>query len=344
MSLLFLVVEDTGGRVKNLEAAARMVDRDAEVDGYESLVELFNDAQKHGMKKYLEYLAEIDACFVDFDLVTSHVPGYTTMAPLVLNPGMPHEESVTPTTGISALLWLRQVMESSEYRRLRADYVKKHDGALWNPHLSMRIFSFVELRDTVSRLFAAAAKAWFGAEFFNAQVSQDVMAGWLKGPESYQQNFQVSTILDAADELEAMLGQDFMGDARWIPLHQHPSAYDWYLIYAEHDGKLGVRDHFQDAVFKVSNVRITKKVNPYNQYATVATAMQDGVNDFLKVFDRELPDWPEWTTGRRRDDPAAREDPLMSWLVESRLFWTAPDVRVACKEHLRRTREKEEQG
>lgn len=359
MTLRFVVLEDMGMRPRTLTAICKVMTSPGG-DAFaafapEDWLMIPPDIAEFGPSD----LAAVDAIFVDFDLQSSKTAGHTSWDSFSLVSGV----EFVPRTGMSALLYVRELMETEEYRSARASYVAglPEDQRQWLGASGItRLFSFVEAQDPVSRLFVAAAASWFGATYFNAQHdlhSPDALQAAVRqlatgadDPLSDRQARSYRT--SVARAFDDLLTTEFRGrNQQLIPSqHEWPSNFDLYRIYLEHRGKIGFgqwRDPvgFRDAVFEVCGIELEPRNVPPASAGPVFSRMQVALESFHASTDPNAKDWQDWSENDH--DPRAEEwpdwdglkshDEMLDYLQSSRLFWTSGDVQAAYQEHVRRT-------
>ena len=348
MTLRFVVLEDMGIRTRALSTICKDIgsvsgERFADLAPEDMLV-IAPDIAEFGP----EDLATVDAVFVDFDLQTSKAAGHMSWEPFTLSTGL----KVPPVTGMSAFLYVRDLMESSEYQRARRSHVEalRAEQREWlGQSGKTRLFTFVEAKDAVSMLFAASAVSWFEASYFNAQPelnsadNRDTAARQLSAtPEKRLQVDRPARryhrrVAPALDQM--LIEEDFRGKGQQLILGDvWPTNYDLFRIYLEHRGKSGFGSYqdpsgFRDAVFEVCGLALAPNKVPKESTDRVFARMQASLEKFHTVTDLNAKEWPDW------DGLARGKDPMLDYLTESQLFWTAPDVRIAFQEHLRRREE-----
>jgi hypothetical protein len=292
-----------------------------------------------------ETLAAIDAVFVDFDLQSHKVPGNLRWQPLVLSNGV----EVPPVTGMSTLLWLRDVMASDEYRRLRERHLAEQspDHLRWiGPTGRTRLFSFVNATDAPSILYAAAARAWFGADYLNAQIDfanpeelREAIAQLEGNPDEYLRSNRLARWY--AEQGSPMLDRLLLGGGRvgnmerLIPVGTPwPPNFDLYRVYLKHGGKAGFGTHSDPRGFREAFLEVTGFVIPPqkrllgDQTQDFFQGLQNSLDEFRCAADPNAEEWSDWRL--------KGTDPLYEYLTRSALFWEAGDVRVAFEEHRRR--------
>jgi hypothetical protein len=119
MTLRFVVLEDMGMRPRTLTAICKVMTSPGG-DAFAALAPedwlmIPPDIAEFGPSD----LAAVDAIFVDFDLQSSKTAGHTSWDSFSLVSGV----EFVPRTGMSALLYVRELMETEEYRSARASYV-----------------------------------------------------------------------------------------------------------------------------------------------------------------------------------------------------------------------------
>lgn len=329
-----LVIEDQGPRVRHFKEALKEF---AEIRTKVTLDGLFREEA--------ETIARYEAVLVDFDLQTEKNRFVAPAPILLLNPGSEDEIKVEATTGIGAMLHLRNVFASQEYREARKLHLGQEGGNLppgWRPppaHVAQqrdspftpRLFAFVGNDDPVSRLFASSCAAWFGAVYLDAHGNADYLKGALKNPTTHEQAALSRRIQKAGTYLTWMLKENFLGEARW--LEPKPDGFQWLRIYHKSGGKQYSERTLKDAIVKV----LGQPPTVYNlkhtgtQYSPVATLIQDAVFEYMKEWDEGLEEWPEWGGPRTTN----LEDPVMDWLQRTETFWSAGDVEAAWLQHKR---------
>lgn len=347
MTLRFVVIDDMGTRPGALKAICKATGKAEAGAPFAHLADedvLLNppDIAEFGP----EDLAEVDAVFVDFDLQIRKVAGYTSWVPFMLADGTEYQ----PETGMSVLLHVRELMQSTAYQRAREAYVAQlppQQREWLGPSGTTRLFAFVAADDPVSRLFAAAAVEWFDATFYYAQPdvrSPSELAEALHDlvvPRHRIEDLELPARLfhlTVVPAFAAMLcGTDFRGrNQQLIPDDLWPSNFDLYRIYLAHQGKFGFGNYgdpagFRDAAFQECGIELEPHGVPMGSTAAVFSRMQVALYDFHSEADTNADEWPDWSglTGGH--------DPMLGYLQDSRLFWTSGDVRLAFEEHLRRT-------
>lgn len=349
MTLRFVVMEDMGTRSDALKAICRAT-RPGEGGppfahlADEDVLRIPPDIAEFGP----EDLAEVDAVFVDFDLQVRKTAGYTGWAPFALADGTEYK----PETGMSVLLHLREVMESSTYQRAREARVAQlptQQREWLGTSGATRLFAFVAADEPVSTLFAAAAVEWFDATFYYAQPDVRVQA------ELTEALHDLVVPRHRVDELEMparlfhlavvpafaqMLGggTDYRGrNTQLIPDKDlWPSTFDMYRIYLAHRGKFGFGTYhdpagFRDAAFRVCGIRLEPHSVVKQSTDALFTRMQGALEHFHGEADTNADAWPDWS------GLSGAEDAMLDYLLDSQLFWTSADVRLAFDEHLRRT-------
>ena len=347
MTLRFMVVEDLGLRMRALAAICRAT---ASPSGGPFAVVANDDwmmtAPEAAEMLDPETLASVDGVFVDFDLQAYKTPGYSSWEPFVLASGA----RFVPRTGMSVLLLLRELMETPEYRsarQARVDSYAPEEREWLGASGHTRLFSFVEAKDPVSRLFAASTALWFGTTYFNAQPdlrspdelrrAVDQLCAGLDEPEKQDRlarKFR-GAIPRVFDEL---MRTEFRGKSQNLVPDPHPwpTNYDLYATYLAHRGKRGFGPWddpagFREAVYAVTGTQLEPHRANKDSAAPLFGRMQAALEAFHTETDPNASDWPEWSG---LDE---RRDPMFDYLQSSRLFWTSADVRVAHREHLRRT-------
>ncbi|TCC38894.1 hypothetical protein [Kribbella speibonae] len=349
MRLAFAAMEDTGYRTGphglGRLCAAFGTDKEGRPRASTDPVDIMTTADEIRSID-AETLAAIDAVFVDFDLQSHKVPGNLRWQPLKLRNGV----DVPPVTGMSALLWLRDVMESDQYRRLRGQYLAEQspEHRKWvGPTGRTRLFAFVDAKDAPSQLYAAAAYAWFGAAYLNAQIDfanpeelRDATSQLQGDPDEYLRSNRLARWY--AEQGGPMLDRLLVGGRvqnmeRLIPASTPwPTNFDLYRAYRKHYGKSGFGTYDDPHGFREAFLQITGHViapqkrllgDPTKEFFR---GLQNSLDEFRCAADPNARDWSEWRmTGA---------DPLYDYLTESARFWDAEDVRVAFEEHLRRGR------
>lgn len=345
MTLRFVVLEDMGYRTRALSTLCKTI---GPVNGRsfadlapEDTLFIVPDIAEFGPKD----LATVDALFIDFDLQTSKAPGHASWKPFTLTTGA----KVPPLTGMSAFLQVRDLMETDEYRQARRRHVKRlpPEQREWLGETGKtRLFTFVEAKDTVSRLFAAAAVSWFGASYFNAQPpldsteNRDIAARQLRAPHDHRLHLDRpakryhQSVAPALDQM--LIDDDFRGRGQQlIPEEAWPTNYDMYRIYWNHQGTSGFGSYqdpsgFRDAVFKVCGVALPPHKLPKESTDRVFRRMHTSLETFNATADVNAKEWPDWT------GLARGKDCMLDYLGNSQLFWDSPDVRIAFQEHLSR--------
>lgn len=347
MTLRCMVVEDLGLRKQTLTAICRAT---ASASGEPFAAVASDDwimsAPEAAEKLDPMTLASVDAVFVDFDLQAYKAPGYLSWAPFVLASGA----RFVPRTGMSVLLLLRELIETPEYRAAREAHVGSYtpeERAWLGESGGTRLFSFVEAKDPVSRLFAASTALWFGATYFNAQpdlqkpdelrtaVAQ-LRAGIDAPLEQDRLARKFGTVIPRV--FDELMQAEFRGRSQNLVPDPHPwpTNYDLFCIYLAHRGKSGFGPWldpvgFREAVYAVTGTQLEPHRVNQESAAPLFGRMQTALEAFHAVTDVNAKEWPDWSgtdSGR---------DPMFDYLQSSRLFWTSADVRVAHSEHLRRS-------
>ena len=353
MTLRFVVVEDMGARVHDLKNLCRKMGASCG----EPFAALADEDQLSRAPDIAEFgpedLALVDAIFVDFDLQSHKVAGHLQWRPFKLRDGT----EVRPNTGMSCLLIARDLMERPEYRRARSAHLQRQrtEHRQWlGPDGQTRLFSYVGADQDVSRLFAAAAQAWFSACYLNAQpdLSQPAELGdavrQLKAApmERLRLDQQARWYHDRGAGLldDVLLRADFHGKG-WapIPSEQWPSNFDLYRIYLEHRGWTGFGSFadprgFREAVYAVTGAVLPERRAPGDSTVRVFTAMQNALDSFRLEADLNATDWPAKWGG------LGGPDPMYEYLQDSALFWLSPDVRIAFEQHRQRMAQPNSEG
>lgn len=350
MTLRFVVMEDMGTRTDALKAICNAT-RPAAGGGApfahladEDVLRIPPDLAVFGP----EELAEVDAVFVDFDLQVRKTAGYTGWQPFALADGTEYR----PQTGMSVLLQVRELMESSPYRRARDAYVAQlapQQRDWLGPSGRTRLFAFVAADEPVSALFAAAAVEWFDATFYYAQPDVRVQK------ELTEALHDLMVPLHQYDDLEMparlfhlnvvpafaqMLSgrTDYRGrNTQLIPDRDlWPTTFDMYRIYLSHRGKFGFGSYpdpagFRDAAFRVCGIRLEPRSVVKESTDALFTRLQGALEHFDGEADTNSEIWPDWS------GLSGADDAMLDYLQASQLFWTSADVRLAFVEHLRRT-------
>lgn len=331
-----IVVEDQGPRLQHIREALK------------GFAEIKHKVTLHGLcNEEAEKVAEYDAVLVDFDLQTEKNRHRTPAPTLVLNLGHAGEVRLEATTGIGAMLHLRNVFASKNYQEAREKRLREVGERLppgWRPpppHVAKlleepftpRLFAFVHASDEVSRLFASACADWFGADYLDAQGEKSYLRAALGEPDRHEQAAQSRRIQRAGAALTRMLEEDFLGKASWLA--PRPDAFQWLRIYYTSNGKRASERVLQDAIEEV----LPRPLMQYNlrqkvtQYEPIGARIQAAVRNYMQEWDRGLPDWPEWG-GPRSEFP--HEDPVYEWLQRTDSFWSAADVHAAWHDFRRR--------
>ena len=324
--LWFLVVDDNTARADRLQKAAEIAfgARAARIERVADLNKLFLDYWRQP-----EELASVDAIFVDFDLVADKHPDFDEREEIALTSVTGEPRTFRPTTGMSALLRIRELQESAAYKSAWGRK-RKHE---WLDNKPCRLYSFVQMRAIPSRFFAAAAQSWFGATYLDPSLSETNLATALADPVTHAKRDVPVAVRAASVQLAVMLEQDPLGETQLLAREQRPSGYDWYCIYLAMRGKSGFGfEGLAAAIYDVTGQGISAKQIEPVQFVPIASKLQVQLQGFLACF-LHAPEgaWPTW--GLRFQ----RADPMLDALRSSELFWTAPDVQVAYQEHVART-------
>lgn len=345
MTLRFVIMEDMGARTRALYSLCKHHFGEADGAPFAALNtdDMLNAAYQIG-DFGPEDLAEVDAVFVDFDLQTNKANGHLTWEPLTLHGGL----VVPPVTGMSTLLYLRDLMETTAYqtaRQARLDALRPNQRAWLGQDGRTQLFSYVEAKDAVSMLFAAAASAWFGATYFNAQfdlqnpLERDAaLRVLLANPDARllldkQANWYMGEGAALLDQM--LIEDDYHGKGnQLIPSELWPSNYDMFRIYLAHKGKSGFGLYqdpagFRDAVCEVTGALLPPHKANKESTDRVFARVQASLDRFRGAADVNADEWADWT-GLNRGDP------MYDYLVESALFWKSADVRIAYQDHRRR--------
>lgn len=346
MNLNFATMEDVGARTGPQAFGRLCQDMGASLDP-DNMLTTPDEIRSFDA----DLLATIDGFFIDFELNVEKVPNRHRWEVLALPR---HELRVPPQTGMSTLLWLRDVMEGEEYRVARKRYLATKDdhhrrwvgGSLGKT----RLFAFVEFGDLTSQLFLAAAYSWFGACHFNAQtdfrdseqrhaaikqlqydhetyVSKNAVTRWAaeRGNQAFDAMcFEYELDKQARDKVLNLIPTT-------SPL---PINFDLFRIYLEHNGKTGFGSYddplgFRDAFHSVTGVALPKGARLKEDPPRLFNHLHTLVDHFRTSADPNASAWSDWTgTGAA--------DPLSVYLTETALFWEAEDVRIAFHEHLRK--------
>lgn len=341
MTLRFITVEDLGVRAESMQALCKAAGDTLAGEPVAALSNIDRLLTPNDIRLIdADELALVDAVFVDFDLNAHKVPGHHAWQPLIMTDGT----QVRPWTGMSALLYLRDLMSTLQYRHARKTYLSQRDQAHrdWvGGDGSTRLFSFVEARDDTSRLFAAAAQAWFGAMYQNAQpdvadkeerdraVAQLLMSPTARLQKDWPARLVANDWAGRLDDL--LLISTFLG-RNWgvIPSRMWPSNFDLFRVYLAHRGKAGFGKYtdpvgYRDAFHAVTGSALPKIKSDGESTPRFFGDMQGALAAFCEVTGQIDGEWPEWA--------AKGVDPMYDYLVDTRLFWESEDVRVAFEVH-----------
>lgn len=347
MTLRFMVMEDLGTRMKTLAAICRAT-ASLSQDPFAAVAsdDWMMSAPEVAEALDPETLAAVDGVFVDFDLQAYKTPGYSTWEPFVLASG----PRFVPRTGMSALLLLRELMETPEYRSAREAHISSYspkERAWLGESGQTRLFAFVEAKDPVSRLFAASTALWFGTTYFNAQpdlqdrdesqLAVNQLRAGIDEPENQDRLARrFRTVIPQA--FDRLMSTEFRGKSQnMVPdPHPWPTNFDLFRIYLAHRGKSGFGEWadpvgFREAVYAVTGTRLEQRRIPQESASAVFERMQSALETFHATTDPNAREWPDWAGTKDR------RDPMFDYLQSSQLFWTSADVRVAHSEHLRRS-------
>lgn len=352
--LQFLVFDDHGARYRRIEDAATLLRRTPPpipiVIDWQPTVEVL-------LTLTPEALAEYDAIFVDFNLQSSQ--GLPRDERLRLDvagsdDSMPSSRvslDLRQATGMGVLLRVRELMSTPEYWdawAVRASTGSRTERA-WRDPRGSALYSFVEYADMTSRLFAAAAWAWFGARFFDGNSTVENMAQRLRSSRRTDAvgTMQQRMVELAAGPLMTMLTLNPLGDSQLITPAENPSGFDWYRIYrrareGRHQFAFGrpIKEAFHEIVGYTPELPVRRS----HQFDVIAEHLHDAAQTFIDVWDTP-PDGsdpfsdaadtetrPRTRTGYKFS--WTQRDPLTEFLTHTSRFWDAPDVRLAFTHHM----------
>ena len=333
MTLRLLIVDDTSARRAHLEQAlltAQEAGAPALADGAE-VIRIADLATLRALD--VDTLAGFDAVLVDFVLESAKVPGYQSWERVVVPTPTGATITFTPKTGMTALLLLRSMIESDAYRTSRAA-VLDSPIAGWNlADGTARLFSFVDLKDWQSRLFAAAAWHWFGAPCLNAQLSLAQLAAEVGNPGTIQGATPGTPRSQGLAKLGAAVDDGLEGDPvgayEFLDGEVRPTGLQWYCIYLAHRGKSRFSpEAVREAAYEIAGAHVRTEHLRSSTYQKVMQRLQGQLWDFVGMV-QPKPAWEPWVL---RD----RADPVFEFLDESESFWQAPDVEAAFLAHVER--------
>lgn len=314
-----LVVEDWGARTDAIRRAAHTMGEDLIKVSVKTGLDWVGDAP-------VDWLARFDSFLVDFDLSTTR-PGARTAPNLVSISG----EQVHVTTGMGAMLFLRDTMATPAYQQARTQVTAGRRPE----QRQATIYSFVDLDEIQSLFFAAAAATWLDASFFKAVPDEQFLTTTLGNPIAAAQVFEARMVeqakpafINLMDSTPATETLREAAKAAHTPLETYDFLSSFYGSFGKSTKRVGQQafDKHVDALEEVIGARwvVTHTTNSWHRELE---RVQGEIDDFLRDFGNGT--YSERLNQRYTDDPWA----LQEVLSRSVLFWTAPDVRAGLRWH-----------
>lgn len=355
MRTRILVLEDRGDRTQNLTRAVKNLAEsptdpqvDLDIETHVARMVDFEHGKDENFRSYpLEDLALYDAFLIDFSLGTERLRQYGG-GTFDLASADGTTRMVTVTTGMGAMLYLRQVLESPEYQGKREALAPGRPPA--------RMFSFVETHEIPSMFFASAAYEWFGADLFHADPNAAAARALLlelievtrgdrgemsdryatpvreAGVSTFRGLMEIRIARGISTHFAWNIRQDNAGPPRYVL----DEMYDWLAVYLDSGGKRGGLPGLREAGRRFG---VEIPWHQTHQYDSRALEMQNALAGFLDSYPTKpliagFTDTDQWPDKWRTSEP----DPLHEVLTASSLFWTAEDVREALREHRARAK------
>lgn len=331
-----LVIDDLPTKKELVDAAlATLGDRDASVqadlaDGRivvdqltsaKRLVDLVAAEGRAGLERY-------DVVLVDFGL---HTRRYGADGPLVTVdvPAADPEDTgnrrieVEITTGVGVLLHLEQVLGAGEGAR-------------------PAVYTFVDLVEETSRLFAPAAWAWFGVPVFPVRDPLSMARQLRARDHAPQQQARVQAAADALEELTEYFARTPSTQRwKWVTPGVGRDAYEWLVglhaaeVSPDPDAYLSRGLIRRSTLFDRVTVDDTKQL-----HNMLIARLYSRLRDLEGCFGRAwVEDWPAPDGGTDLPQKEAKQHnadvrrTLRNELARSGEFWTADDIRVALGRH-----------
>lgn len=314
---LYLVIEDGGERTDELYRALRDIKNqgcDVTLDHERRVSRLLGQKSLYTV----DDLAAYDAFFVDFHLSTEK--NFEVPAKLTLPIGNELEE-VTLTTGIGVLLYLTNLIKSEEYMVAR----DRHAKILPRESRRPALYAFVELKALQSRFYAAAARSWFGADYFRATPRSSVLAEQLMDLDGWRTGREATIVRNAVEPFNRLM--DCKLDVTRSAWGSIPEAYDWLRFYYQAGGARGGKAGFKTVVTREMHITPTWTSATIEYADREMNPIQQAMRDFLQSYRQGEGDkWPTKFSLTERDR-------MFEVLRDSESFWMEPDVGFAMRAH-----------